>query len=398
MEMRKIMVVGAGRGQVGLIKAAKDLGYSTAVVSIPGNYPGFELADEVFHIDIKDPEAVAEKAKEIGIDGIVTACMDAGLSAVGQTCDEMGLCGISRKVAEISANKLLMKDKFIEEGVQTAAYVKVSNKDSLVKETDKLNMPLITKAVDLGGSRGINVVLEEDELADCFRRTMEATSKDYCIVEEYIDGYECSATAMMADGEILFVLPTGDVRYGENEEFPIGHYVPFESDGDIDRQIVEQVALAAKAIGLDNCAVNADLMIKDGKVYIIELTGRLGANCIPELTSTYYGVDIHKVIVETAVGNFESVRELVKDMTDKIPCLGQMIISETDGLLESMELPDSSEENIVQIWPFVKAGEQIHKYANPKDCLGQIVVKGKSVEECRTAMDKVMKKISTVLK
>ena len=41
--MKKIMILGAGIYQVPLIKTAKKLGLYTIVVSIPGNYPGFEL-------------------------------------------------------------------------------------------------------------------------------------------------------------------------------------------------------------------------------------------------------------------------------------------------------------------------------------------------------------------
>ena len=44
--MKKIMILGAGRGQVQLIKTAKELGYYTIVASIEGNYPGFDIADE----------------------------------------------------------------------------------------------------------------------------------------------------------------------------------------------------------------------------------------------------------------------------------------------------------------------------------------------------------------
>ena len=40
------MILGAGEGQVPLIKLAKDAGWYTIVVSPKGNYPGFTVADE----------------------------------------------------------------------------------------------------------------------------------------------------------------------------------------------------------------------------------------------------------------------------------------------------------------------------------------------------------------
>ena len=44
--MKKIMILGAGIYQVPLILKAKEMGLYTLVVSYPGPYPGFALADE----------------------------------------------------------------------------------------------------------------------------------------------------------------------------------------------------------------------------------------------------------------------------------------------------------------------------------------------------------------
>ena len=291
--MSKIMILGAGRGQIGLFRAASRLGFETVAVTPKGDYPGLKLADQALYADIKDTEAVAAFAENEDVCGIVTAGMDAGLSAIGETCDRCGLAGFSRQSAEMSSNKLLMKEAFEKYGVRTARFRRISSEEELDRIPDEMQLPLITKAVDLGGSRGINIVLNEGQLKDAFHDTMAATRQDYCIIEEYIDGYECSATAFVCDGDVRFVLPTGDLRYGENDEIPIGHYVPFEGPEEVLRQIREQVELAIQAIGLGTCAVNADLMIRDGQVYVLELAGRLGANCIPELTSLYYGIDIY---------------------------------------------------------------------------------------------------------
>ena len=74
--MKKIMILGAGIYQVPLIKTAKKLGLYTIVVSIPGNYPGFELADKVYYENTVDDEKILEIAKEEQIDGIITTGTD----------------------------------------------------------------------------------------------------------------------------------------------------------------------------------------------------------------------------------------------------------------------------------------------------------------------------------
>ena len=55
---KKLMILGASYSQIPLIQAAKRMGITALVASIPGNYQGFESADEIAYVDITDPEAV----------------------------------------------------------------------------------------------------------------------------------------------------------------------------------------------------------------------------------------------------------------------------------------------------------------------------------------------------
>ena len=52
--MKKILILGASIYQVPLIQTAKRLGFYTIVASIPGEYPGFALADKVYYINTVD--------------------------------------------------------------------------------------------------------------------------------------------------------------------------------------------------------------------------------------------------------------------------------------------------------------------------------------------------------
>ena len=45
--MKKLIILGAGIYQAPLIRQAKELGLFVIVVSSPGDYPGFALADKV---------------------------------------------------------------------------------------------------------------------------------------------------------------------------------------------------------------------------------------------------------------------------------------------------------------------------------------------------------------
>lgn len=384
---KTIMILGAGRGQVGLYKAARELGHRSVAVSIPGDYPGFAFADEIEYTDITDEEAVLEAARRHNADAIVTACVDITVPALGYACDSLGLCGISHEAAVVCTNKMLMKKAFEKHGVRTARFTELMPGDDPYEKTAHLNYPLIVKAVDLAGSKGINIVMQGESLSDAVSRTMSETHKEYCIIEEYIDGYEFSATAFVAGGEILFILPTGDVRYGENDEIPAGHYLPFDAEQSVIDDTMKQMAGGIRALDLDDCAVNADLMLMDGRVYILEMTGRFGANCMPELTSIYMGYDSYRMIIETALGDRSFISDIEESKRPCTPCFAQMIVSEKAGTLRSVTIDDECDADVLM---FAKAGDGIRKFASTNDCVGQVITQAATLEGARQKAQEAM--------
>ncbi len=390
--MKKLMILGAGRGQIDLIKAAKKYGYETIVTGIEGNYPGFKYADVKCYADISNPEEVLKAAKYYQIDGIATACLDTGISALGYVCDELNLPGLTYKSSQMCGDKLLMKKAFMEHGVNTAKYKKITSPKQLENITGELDLPLIIKAVDLQGSRGINIVNTQEELMDCYENTMSESNKDFCIIEEFIEGYEFGSQAFVVNNKVLYVLPCGDITYLGKTKIPVGHYAPLILDDDKMKQIYDGVTSAISALGLNNCAVNVDMILKDNKIYLIELTGRIGANCLPELSSIYYGLDVYKLIIDTAMG--VDVTEYFND-NKRAPTFGyaKMLISERNGILSRIINNNKEHENIYEITNFVGPGDEIHKFTNSKDCIGQIVVKGDSLEYCKNLIENVESKI-----
>ena len=150
--MKKLMIMGAGIYQVPLIRKAREMGIYTIAVSIPGNYPGFAVADEVCHINTVDYEAVLKVAREKQIDGIVTAGTDVAVITIGKVCDELGLKGLSFEAARIASDKMLMKECYEAGGVRSARFRRVGLEEDPRQAVRELSYPLIFKAVDSSGS------------------------------------------------------------------------------------------------------------------------------------------------------------------------------------------------------------------------------------------------------
>ena len=301
--MKKIMILGAGVYQVPLIKKAKELGLYTIVVSIPGNYPGFALADKVIYENTVDSDAILRIAREEQIDGVCTTGTDVAVITVGKVCDALGLRGVSAQGAVIACDKVLMKKAYQEHGVQTAQcrYVPIDTPETALRELcAELGYPVIFKAIDSSGSRGITKVDGPDGIAKAVGAVKAVTRHEEYLVEVYLTGAEFGAQAFVQDGKLEFVLPHGDYVFKGDTGVPIGHYAPYDLP-DMEREIYEQTEKAIRAMKLDNCAINADFMLCDGKAYVLEIGARGGATCLVELVSLYYGYDYYEKMLRVAL-------------------------------------------------------------------------------------------------
>ncbi len=385
---KRLLLQGASRGNLGLIKTAKQHGVYVVMTGMGGDFPCNPYADKFCYADISDPDAVLKVAQDEEVDGAIICCSDTGLRAVGRCNDVLGLTGITEKAAMESSNKLLMKQKLINAGVRTARYNKVSSLDSLKNVISELGYPVIIKATDLQGSRGINIVYDESNLRVSFEDTMRLTKEDYCIVEEYLVGREFGAQSFVYKGNILFVLPHGDKTVMCRTAVPIGHYMPYIVSDGLYSDTCLQVTKSIYAIGLDNCAVNVDLIEKDGKAYIIELTGRVGANCLPELTSNYFGINYYDMILATALG--ESPLTIFEQRRPPMSTVSRMIKSEKSGICKRVQIPEI--ENCT-IHLFIHVGSEVRAFTNSNDAIGEVIVSGETLEECEQLISRVLSSI-----
>lgn len=393
--MTKIMILGAGIYQVPLIETAKKMGLYTIVVSIPGNYPGFALADKVYYENTVDEDKILEIAKKERIKGIVTTGTDVCMKTVGRVCDAMGLNGLSYESSKIAVDKMLMKQKYEEYGVRTARFRKVFFSDTDMKKTvQELTFPLIFKSVDSSGSRGIVRVDSFEEFDSAIAYVQENTRKDYFLIEEFIEGEEFGAQAFAYDGNVSFILPHGDYVFHGDTGVPIGHYAPYNLSEEVIEDTKIQLRRAVKAMGLDNCAINADFILKNGKAYVLEIGGRCGATCLAELVSIYYGFDYYEKILRTALDEDP-------DFTFKkpyTPNASHLLMSPQDGIIESIENTNEPNTDICEVHFDYEPGNEVHKFHVGPDRIGHIITKGETLKDAQDLLFQALENIKITVK
>lgn len=406
-QKKKLMILGAGVYQVPLIQQARRMGIETLVVSVPGNYPGFAFGDKICYEDTRDYEKILEIARAENIDGIVTTGTDVAVVTIGKVCDALRLPGLSFEAGKVATDKMLMKQNYEKHGVRTARYRRISleedskengaaegNKDfqiikRLEQELAGLEFPLIFKAVDTSGSRGIVKAENSSKFAEAYQRVRENTRKDYFIVEEFLEGEEFGAQSFVSQGKIQFILPHGDYVFQGDTGVPIGHWAPYELEQSVIEDAKEQLQKAVIAMGLDNCALNADFILSGGKPYVLEIGGRAGATCLAELVSLYYGYNYYEKIIQAALG-------LIVDFASQEanPNVGMLLRSEKTGSIRKIvNKNDREDKQIVEIQFDYQAGDQVQAFRVGPHRIGHVVVKADTLEEARAKMKEALGKI-----
>lgn len=399
--MKKILILGAGIYQVPLIETAKKMGLYTIVASIPGNYPGFELADKVYYENTTDYAKILSIARREKIDGIITTGTDVAVITIGRVCDTLGLTGLCFKSAEIATDKLLMKSCYEKYGVRTARFRKISFDDDAYEDKLRdLQFPVMFKSVDSSGSRGIIKVSSPDEFENARNSVLDNTRSNYFIVEEFIEGEEFGAQAFVKNGEVQFILPHGDYVFKGDTGVPIGHFAPYRLDSAVEEDAKAQLRLAIKAMGLDNCAINADFIMKDNKTYVLEIGGRSGATCLAELVSIYYGYNYYEKIIRTALGenvDFAAADGSSPEDYDGVPNASMLLMSDCDGIIKSQINSNQDNPAIVDVQFDYCPGDEVHKFKVGPHRIGHVITKGKSLEDAVDSLNDALSNISIVV-
>lgn len=357
--MKKLMILGAGLYQVPLIETAKKMGLETVVVSIPGPYKGFEIADHVLELDTRDQNAIRHAAVSEQISGICTTGTDVAVKSIGYVCDRLNLPGIGYEAARTLCDKALMKEAFLRGKVACAAGCRVTSLREAQEAADRLGYPVVVKRVDSSGSRGITVVREPFALRAAFLRAKEKTLHEYVLVEQFLQGTEIGVDGFIRDGKVIFLAPhTKFVFKGGSITVPSGHAYPFPGTPALRREIARQMQLAASAAGADNCCFNADVFVEGDRAWVIEMGGRCGATCIPELTSIYYGFDYYEAMILEAIGErahfpdtgcmesgeasggadtFACASGRGADKPLRTPCMAKLLMSPSEGVITAID-------------------------------------------------------------
>ena len=392
MLKKTILILGAGIYQVPLINKSKEMGFTTVVASTKGNYPGINIADIFEDVDTSNIQGILAIAKKYKIDATLTTGTDVAVPAIGAIVDELGLNGTGFNAAMRSMNKVLMKGTFESHNIPTAKFIVSDSIEGVFSAAEIIGFPLLVKATDSSGSRGITMVKNESEISKAWTNAINISKNKEIIVEEYLIGVEYGAQAIIHGDEVVEVFLHNDSITKLPYLTPIGHSMPGNFHYSVVNKTKFVIGKAVTALGIRDTIANIDLMLVDNEPMIIEIGARMGATCLPEIISLFSGFDAYEHMLKLSLGE-ES--KLPKSYPKKANA-GLLLRSNKSGILKSIQIPKEilGHPSLYKLTLDKKPGDRINEFKIGPDRLGDIIVTGDSWENAEMIAEELSSKIN----
>jgi hypothetical protein len=237
-----------------------------------------------------------------------------------------GLPGLSFEMANLFANKYLMKRRAAAAGLPGTAFRVACTLASVLPKAGEVGWPVVIKPVLGGGSLDV-VVLDSP---DAFTRFCASAASESIrrltvplIIEEYVEleaEYHCDG--IVHDGEVIFAAPSRYVvpLLGCPAAFNASYVLP--PDHPDRAEILDLHARTVHAFGLQSGVTHMEFLKTRGGLLAGEIACRPGGGGIPDAIWLQYGVDIWRAFLQTSLGLEPEVR-----------------LTEREGLLVSYLLP-----------------------------------------------------------
>lgn len=345
--MHKLLIVGAGIGQVPLLQKAKARGIHVTVVSIPGNYPCFELADDVIYMDIFNRDGIVEEAKKRGITAVISDQNDLMAPTVAYVAEKLGLPGNRFDTVMTYCNKNLFRDACDKAGVPCPKHIAINSLDDDLSVLGGV-FPLMVKPADSQSSIGVKKVNNHEELQVALQFALEKSPTHSAIVEEFFEGREVVCEGFVDNGK-YYPLQFADRRYFDLKGVLIPSQTIFPSnlDKEIQRKIVDYEQTLSNSTKPAFAITHSEYLVNEvtGDVRIVESALRGGGVYISsDLIPMATGIDINDVLLDKALGVEVDVDSVFAKRNDKAAAyvcfyMPEGVIQTIEGVEELKGLP-----------------------------------------------------------
>jgi len=300
----RLVVLGAGAAQLGLLAAARARGLYVIAVDRDPAAPGFRFADRRAIISAEDEPGIDRLAAAERADGIVAPGIDFPVAIAARVAERLALAHPLRpETALLATSKVRQRERFAQAGVPCARFALCASLPEAREAAEELGYPCVVKAPDQQGQKGLTLVADPDALAGAVQAAIAAARSNLALVEELVEGLEVTVNAFSVGGRFQPLTVT-DRLLAEPPAFGVAlaHVYPCSLPPEGVAEVVALAERAARAIGLEDGPSYTQVLVGRDGARIGELAARLGGGHDADLCEAAVGVDLNGLALRAALG------------------------------------------------------------------------------------------------
>jgi len=359
---QRLLVLGAGPAQIGLLRAARERGLFVIAVDRDPAAAGFAYADRRAVLSTEDEPGIDRLARAEEVEGIVSPGADWPVGVAARVAERLGLPHpIDPATAAVATSKQRQRERLAEAGVPQPRVLA------------EPAAPAVVKAPDRQGQRGLTFVRTDDEFPAAIEDAVAASRNGSHIVEEYVDGPELTVQAVSIDGTFHPLL-VADRLTADPPAFGVAlvHAWPCVSKT---QGPVAAARAAAEALGIRNGPTYTQIKVGADGSRVVELAARLGGGHDAELCETATGIRLNDLALDFALGTRPRVSEAPGARAGGA-CV--LFLVAPEGVLQAVEGREEAEaaEGVLDVRVYREPGHVFGPLRHGSDRAGAVLAVG----------------------
>ena len=329
------------------LAAARELGVAVTVASERRAAMSAAMGDRALTLRLSDPtlaaQQIADRARETPFAAVV-GVDDQGVMAAALGAQRLGLPHNPPDAVARTRDKAAMREALAAAGVPQPRFALAALEADVAAVARAVGPPCVVKPLGLSGSRGVIRVddaARAPEVADRVRAIQAEAQQPAgapLLLESYLPGAEVAVEGLLRAGrlEVLAVFDKPDPLEGPYFEETL-YVTPSRLPAGVLAEIEAVTVAAARALGLREGPIHAELRVDGDRVSVLELAARsIGGLCSRALRFGA-GVSLEEVILRHALGLglADVQRESAASGVMMIPIPATGVLRAVDGLREA---------------------------------------------------------------
>jgi biotin carboxylase len=396
--MARLLILGAGPAQLGVLAAARAAELTVVAADRDPSAPGFRYADRRAIVSIEDEPAIERLARAEEVDGVIAPGSDHAVAIAARVAERLGVPHpLAAETAQIAVSRQKQRERLTQAGIPQPRSIVCRSLAEVTKAAEELGYPVVIEAPNRAGERGIGLARDRDALAAAAADALAESRGDYCLVEELVGGRVVTVNAFSVHGRFVPLTVT-DREQAPPPAFgvPLAHLWPAALEPAEVGAAIEIAAAAARVLGVERGPTTTQVLLGEDGPLLAKLSTRVGGGHDAELCRIALGVDLNALAVTAALGGEVNAVSLAPSSAIAAACVRFLVappgaLEEVRGLEEAYAL-----EGVRGIRIYRKPGHVFGGLRRASDRAGAVLATGDTPAGALAVADRAASRIRFV--